>query len=475
MKKKTFLKWAFILAMTFSLLSSCGGKGKAVKTVEGDPEALYKQGLARFNKRDYSDALKKFEELKSSFPDSPPYTLWAELKIGDCHFLKEDYVEAIAAYEDFKKIHPTHEEIPYVQYQIGMAYFNQMRTLDRDQTPTKNALSNFEYLIGNYPPSLFTEKAKAKIDVCKNRLADHEFYIGNFYYKNGKFQAAALRFEGLLEKFPNGHEEDKTLYFLGKSYLELDRWEKAREAFTKIVNEYPKSSHYKEAKSILDKGMTEKKVSLRKTKEAKKKGEAIEEERESIVLVKFEEEGKRPISLKEEKVVSKEAEGRIAPLPVTSEPVKPISPRQEVKMVSPPLAHDQMQEDRARPIPPAQEAKRIETFLPEDQMREERTQAITPSPKTEKIIPPMVGEPLQEERIQPIPPSPLPKAPPGIEIKPDEEKRIAALPSITPPPKEKEKPKKEVLPETEQAKLWGVLVNPLISPQIEWRHTLRRI
>jgi outer membrane protein assembly factor BamD len=455
MKKKTFLKWAIILVMTFSLLSSCGGKGKAVKTVEGDPEALYKQGLARFNKRDYSDALKKFEELKSSFPDSPPYTLWAELKIGDCHFLKGDYVEAIAAYEDFKKIHPTHEEILYVQYQIGMAYFNQMRTLDRDQTPTKNALSNFEYLIGNYPPSLFTEKTKAKIDVCKKRLADHEFYIGDFYYKHGKFQAAALRFEGLLEKFPNGHEEDKTLYLLGKSYLELDRWEKAREAFTKIVNEYPKSSHYKEAKSILDKGMTEKKVSLRKTKEAKKKGEAIEEEQESIVLVKFEEEGKRPISLKEERIVLKEAEGRIAPLPVTRESVKPISPRQEVKMVSPPLAHEQMQEDRARPIPPAQGAKRIETFLPEDQMREERTQAITPSPKMEKIIPPMVGEPLQEERIQPIPPSPLPKAPPRIEIKPDEEKRIAALPSITPPPKEKEKPKKEVLPETEQAKLVG--------------------
>jgi outer membrane protein assembly factor BamD len=258
MEKKTFLKGMIILAITFLLLSACGGKGKAIKTVEGDPEALYKQGLVRFNKRDYSEALKQFEQLKSSFPDSPPYTLWTELKVGDCHFFKEEYVEAIAAYEEFKKIHPTHEEIQYVQYQIGMAYFNQMRTLDRDQTSTKNALSNFEYLIGNYPPSLFTEKAKEKIDVCKKRLADHEFYIGNFYYKHGKFQAAAVRFQGLLEKFPKGHEEDRTLYLLGKSYVELDRLEKAREAFTKIVNEYPRSLHYKEAKLILDKGMTEK-------------------------------------------------------------------------------------------------------------------------------------------------------------------------------------------------------------------------
>ena len=155
------------LLIAFPLLFGCSGKGKDIKKIEGDPEKLYKEGLARFNKRDYPEALKKFEELKSSFPDSPPYTIWAELKVGDCHFLKKDYVEAIAAYEEFKKIHPSHEEIPYVQYQIGMSYYNQMLTLDRDQTPTKKALSSFEYLIANYPPSLFTEKANEKTGVCK--------------------------------------------------------------------------------------------------------------------------------------------------------------------------------------------------------------------------------------------------------------------------------------------------------------------
>ena len=223
MKKQRFLRWTIFLPVILFLLFGCAGKRKDVKTISGDPEVLYKQGLVLFNKRDYPEALKKFEELKSSFPDSPPYTVWAELKIGDSHFLKKDYVEAIAAYEEFKKIHPTHEEITYVQYQIGMAYFNQMLTLDRDQTSTKKALSNFEYLIANYPPSLFTEKAKEKIGVCKRRLADHEFYIGDFYYHKGKFQAAVSRFEGLLKKFPKNPEEDKILYLLGKSYLELNQ------------------------------------------------------------------------------------------------------------------------------------------------------------------------------------------------------------------------------------------------------------
>ena len=392
------------LLIALPLLFGCGGKGKDIKKIEGEPEKLYKEGLARFNKRDYPEALRKFEELKSSFPDSPPYTIWAELKIGDCHFLKKEYVEAIAAYEEFKKIHPSHEEIPYVQYQIGMSYYNQMLTLDRDQTSTQKALSSFEYIIANYPPSLFTDKAKEKVGVCKKRLADHEFYIGNFYYKQGRFQASASRFEGLLEKFPKNPGEDETLYLLGKSYLELDQWKKAEAAFMKIVTEYPKSTHYKTARGILDKGMTEKKVSLRKTKtkESKKKSESAEAESEKVASVKFEEEGKQPIPLKGEKKVETRKEGeRLASLPVTSESVKPIPPKEGAK----------------------------------------------------KEISPVPIEPIQEDRTQ-VPPSPSSdKTASKREVKPDEKKQITALPSTPTSSKEKEKVKKEVLPETKEAGL----------------------
>jgi outer membrane protein assembly factor BamD len=441
MNKKAIFKWAIFFSITFSLLLGCGGKGKGVKTIEGDPEVLYKQGLARFNKRDYPEALKRFEQLKSSFPDSPPYTLWAELKIGDCHFFKKDYVEAIAAYEEFKKIHPTHEEIPYVQYQIGMAYFNQMHTLDRDQTPTQKALSNFEYLIANYPPTLFTERAKNKIDICKNRLADHEFYIGNFYYKHGKYQAAAARFEGLLEKFPKRPEEDKTLYLLGKSCLELDQWEKAREAFNKIVTEYPKSSYYKEAKAIIDEGVIEKKVSLRKAKakKSKKKDETAEAEPDRVLLIKFEEETRQPVFLREEKKVElKKAEEGKAPLTVVRESVKPIPPSTSLKN-EPRIEVKHDEEKRIMALQSTFIESKKET-LPDVESR------IETKPDDEKRVIALPSTLTKPQRAIP------PKDEPRIEVKPDEEKRVAALPSIPTPPKEKEKPKKEALPESEKTK-----------------------
>ena len=427
MKKRIFLKWLIWVPITVSLLFGCG-TGKDLKKIEGDPEALYRQGLTRFNKRDYHDALKKFEELKSSFPDSPPYTVWAELKVGDCHFLKEEYVEAIAAYEEFKKIHPSHEEIPYVQFQIAMSYFNQMHSLDRDQTPTKKALSSFEYLIASYSPSLFTEKAKEKVAVCKKRLADHEFYIGNFYYKHGRFEAAAPRFEGLLEKFPKVPEEDKTLYLLGKSYIELDQWKKAELAFYKIVTEYPKSPHTQEAKEILDKGLAEREGSHRKTKAAKKKNEGAAIEPDQMTLIKFEEEGKQPVSLKEEKKIDLRKEGeRSTSRAVMGESVKPISPKDEATMPVSLPAIEPIQEDHARALPPSVETNKIEPVLPVEPMKEDRVQVLLPLPSAD--------------------------TPSKAEVKPDEEKRGAALPGTPALSKEKENVKKKVFPETNEAKL----------------------
>jgi outer membrane protein assembly factor BamD len=372
MKKRTWLRLAILIPFTLFLLSGCAKKG--IKTIEGDPETLYRQGLTRFNKRDYSEALKKFEQLKSSFPDSPPFTVWAELKIGDCHFFKKEYVEAIAAYEEFKKVHPTHEEISYVQYQVGMAYFKQMVSLDRDQTFTQKALSNFEYLIANYPPSLFTDKAKEKVDICRKRLGDHEFYIGNYYYKKGKFKAASARFQGLIEKFPKMPEEDKTLFLLGKSYLELDQWEKAIGPFNKIMDEYPNGPYYREAKAILEQGIKEKTDPLQgnKNKESKK-DEKAEAEPDRIYWVKFEEERRQSVSL-------------LSPPPLTSQSINSIPSEEKVREIITPPMVEPMQEDRAQaisPLPP-------ESPLPNPSISSSEdipSEAATPTPPLEKEKP----------------------------------------------------------------------------------------
>jgi len=332
-KRKFAIALVFLCAVLVFLASCSKSKTGAIRTVEGSPESLYKQGLALFNKRDYSDALEKFQEITSTFPDSPPYTVWAELKVADCHFFSEKYVEAVAAYEEFRKVHPTHEEIPYVQYQIGMSYYNQTVSSDRDQTPTTKALSNFEYLVANYPPSLFTEKAKEKITVCREGLANQELYVGNYYYKRHRYMGAAQRFETFLDEFPDAPDQDKALFLLGKCYIELGQAENASDAFNKIVAEYPNSPHYRESKAILEGGVKVKKPAPSKGAPSKTEPallEMVELEQDRLALVKFEEEGRQAVSLDEAK---KAREERPKAAPVT-EPVKPAAPAERIEPLS---------------------------------------------------------------------------------------------------------------------------------------------
>jgi lipopolysaccharide export system protein LptA len=86
-------------------------------------------------------------------------------------------------------------------------------------------------------------------------------------------------------------------------------------------------------------------------------------------------------------------------------------------------------------------------------IQEDDARALPPSVETNKIEPVLPVEPMKEDRVQVLLPLPSADTPSKAEVKPDEEKRGAALPGTPALSKEKENVKKKVLPETNEAKL----------------------
>ena len=91
----------------------------------------------------------------------------AELGVGDAYFSGKQYLEAELVYSEFLNLHPTNENLPYVMYQIGMCHFNEISTIDRDQTETFKALKEFERLMARFPQSKFSFMAEKMIRECK--------------------------------------------------------------------------------------------------------------------------------------------------------------------------------------------------------------------------------------------------------------------------------------------------------------------
>jgi len=182
-----------------SLLFVLGCAGLDTKE-EKTAQELARDGMDQFNRGRYSKSIASFEKLKSWYPFSK-FVPFAELKIADANYNIKEYEEAVAAYEEFESLHPRNEAIPYVIYKIGLCYFKQIDTIDRDQTTAKKALNMFNRLKKQFPGDSYSIKAEENIKKCLKSLTGHELYVGLFYLKSKHYQAALHRFKSILTQY----------------------------------------------------------------------------------------------------------------------------------------------------------------------------------------------------------------------------------------------------------------------------------
>ena len=199
------------------LVSGCSALKKPWNAITGKEEIgsaqqLEWDGMDAFEDGDYNDAIENFQQLKDLYPFSK-YAILAELKIADAHYHLEQYEEAIFAYEEFEKLHPRNEAIPYVVYQIGLCYYDQIDTIDRDQTPARKALETFQRLTKQFPNDQYARSAAEHIPKCLKSLAGNDYYIGMFYYKSKHYKAALNRFMSVLSNYPDvGYHQEALEY-----------------------------------------------------------------------------------------------------------------------------------------------------------------------------------------------------------------------------------------------------------------------
>ncbi|PIE62167.1 MAG: outer membrane protein assembly factor BamD [Desulfobacter postgatei] len=193
------MKKLLIAGLVIVLLSGCS-LFEEKHQMNKNAQQLSAEGAASFMNEDYADAIKAYTDLKDWYPFSK-YAILAELKIADAHFHLGEYPEAIAAYESFEKMHPKNEAVPYTINQTAMCWFNQINTIDRDATPSKKAMAEFERLIQLFPDNEYSQQALAHIDACIDNIASHELYIANFYNKTKKYKAALKRYQYIVETY----------------------------------------------------------------------------------------------------------------------------------------------------------------------------------------------------------------------------------------------------------------------------------
>jgi outer membrane protein assembly factor BamD len=250
-------KAVLVLAL---LAAACAKKPPTFEEVE-PADVLYQRGttmleegkpiLGFIPRVDYDDAIELFQSIIDNYPYSE-YAVLAELRIADAYFDDEKYEEALAYYRDFADLHPQHEMVPYTIYRAALCHERRMRSPDRDQTPTRDALVFLDRLLAHYPYSEYAGEAEVLWRSLRTQLADHVKRIGDFYLARDEWESAAERYRTLLNEYPGLGLDAEALYRLGICYLHMNRKTEAEGIFQAIVQNYRDSDVARDAEKRIE-------------------------------------------------------------------------------------------------------------------------------------------------------------------------------------------------------------------------------
>ena len=229
-------------------LGACATKKK--EYVEQPVETLYNAAMDALLSRNYPLATEKFDEVERQHP----YSQWAtkaQLMSAYTYYLNNLYGDAIAGLNRFIQLHPTNKDVAYAYYLKGLSYYEQISEVARDQKMTELALTTLDELIKRFPNSKYARDAKLKIDLTHDHLAGKEMEIGRHYERSGKWIAAQIRFQNVVDTYETTSHAPEALYRLTETSLALGVPAEAVKYAAVLGANYPGTEWYEKAYELV--------------------------------------------------------------------------------------------------------------------------------------------------------------------------------------------------------------------------------
>tara|TARA_X000000950_G_scaffold984_1_gene1089 strand:+ start:51 stop:896 length:846 start_codon:yes stop_codon:yes gene_type:complete len=262
----------FILIFILVIFTSCSKetlKKSVIKETNLDAQVLeaYKEGLESLNAGDVLFAAKKFNEAEILFPQST----WAPksaLMAAYSYYTQDYYQDSIAELERFLKVYPSHKNLDYVYYLLGICYYEQIVDEKKDTQSILLAKENFSQVLKKFPNTDYALDSEFKIDLINDILASKEMYIGRYYFDRKKWIPAINRFKKVADEYDTTIYVEEALHRLVEVHYIIGL-NKEAEKYAQILGyNYKSSKWYEKSYAVFNKDYERKRIKLKKKKKS---------------------------------------------------------------------------------------------------------------------------------------------------------------------------------------------------------------
>jgi len=244
----TQLSRAVLLALVAALtLSGCLFKKDDNEGVSSAQE-LYDKARKSLDNGDYTNSIRYYETLEARFPFSNQ-ARQGQLDLIYAYYRNQEPESVLDASQQFERENPTHPRVDYTLYMRGMAlfagergYFHRLFRINLSKRPPKDALdsySAFADLLRRYPDSIYAPDARQRMLFLRNRIAEHENHVAQFYLDRGAYAAALNRANYTLQVYDGAPTTPQALQIMVESYRKLGMVDLAKDAERVLNASYP--------------------------------------------------------------------------------------------------------------------------------------------------------------------------------------------------------------------------------------------
>jgi len=236
------------------VVAGCGASRSQVPpgTAEAD-QFLNTRGQEELKERHWVRAREYFRQIVDNYPQSQ-YRPDAKLAVGDT-YIGEDTTEslllAVNEFREFLTFYPTNPRADYAQYRLAVAYAEQMKAPERDQTATRDVIRELTAFLERYPNSALAPDAKKLWREAKDRLSEASYLVGRHYYRVEWYPGAIDRFREVLKNDPEYTRRDAVYFHLAEALrLSNPKTGKAEALpyYERLLKEFEQSEYLEDAR-----------------------------------------------------------------------------------------------------------------------------------------------------------------------------------------------------------------------------------
>ena len=230
------------LAMAMLALTGCGNK---TRELIGNADKLYEAAKRAADAGNYRDAITYYEQLEARFPFSNP-ARQGQLDLMYCYYKNHEPESAIDQADQFIRENPAHPRVDYAYYIKGLTQFERNPNFierwfhaDLSYRPpidARKSFQAFQTLLQRFPNSEYANDSRQRMVFLRNRLANYEVYVADYYLRRGAYVGAINRCRYAIENYDGAPQIRRALEIMSESYTKLGMTDLAAES-QKVLKE----------------------------------------------------------------------------------------------------------------------------------------------------------------------------------------------------------------------------------------------